>query len=126
MAEYKTTKYTIERPLHLGAALAGVPGRAGPGRLLRLRAAARGRPSSSATTSSACSATPPRPGKPAGDDVREGKRTVLLAIARARATGGPGRVIDERLGDPRLDEAGTAEVRAVITDTGALADVRGA
>ena len=27
----------------------------------------------------------------------------------------------ERLGDPGLDEAGAAEVRAVITDTGALA-----
>ncbi|HXZ74677.1 MAG TPA: polyprenyl synthetase family protein, partial [Streptosporangiaceae bacterium] len=56
-----------------------------------------------------------------GDDVREGKRTVLLAIARARAGAGQARVIDGRLGDPQLDEAGLAEVRAVITDTGALA-----
>src|SRR5438034_381579 len=60
-------------------------------------------------------------GKPASDDVREGKRTVLLAIARARATAAQARIIDERLGDPRLDGAGAAEVRAVITDTGALA-----
>jgi len=64
---------------------------------------------------------PAETGKPASDDVREGKRTVLLAIARSRATPDQARIIDERLGDPRLDEAGAAEVRAVITDTGALA-----
>src|SRR5262249_50596864 len=73
---------------------------------------------------------PAQTGKPAGDDVREGKRTVLLAIARSRAGAAQARIIDERLGDPRLDAAGgggasapggVAEVRAVIPDPGALA-----
>ena len=63
---------------------------------------------------------PPR--VPAGDDVREGKRTVLLAIARGRATPGQAEVIDRYLGDPMLDPAGTAEVRAAITGTGAVAE----
>ena len=39
VATYKSGRYTVERPLHLGAALAGTPGPAGP--LLRLRPAAR-------------------------------------------------------------------------------------
>ena len=65
---------------------------------------------------------PAQTGKPAGDDVREGKRTVLLAIARSRATAGQAQIIDRYLGDPLLDEAGTAEVRAAIAGTGAVAE----
>jgi geranylgeranyl diphosphate synthase, type I len=120
VAEYKTARYTIERPLHLGAALAGYPDGPVPaafsayglplGVAFQLRDDILG-----------VFGDPVQTGKPAGDDVREGKRTVLLAIARARAGAAQARVIDERLGDPRLDEAGAAEVLAVITDTGALA-----
>jgi geranylgeranyl diphosphate synthase, type I len=120
VAEYKTARYTIERPLHLGAALAGFPDGPVPaafsayglplGVAFQLRDDILG-----------VFGDPAQTGKPAGDDVREGKRTVLLAIARARAGTAQARVIDERLGDPRLDEAGAAEVQAVITDTGALA-----
>ena len=59
---YKTAKYTIERPLHLGAALAG-PGRPGPAspRPTPATACRSAWRSSSGTTSSACSATRPRP-----------------------------------------------------------------
>jgi len=120
VVQYKTAKYTIERPLHLGAALAGFPDGPVPaafsayglplGVAYQLRDDVLG-----------VFGDPAQTGKPAGDDVREGKRTVLLAIARARAGGAQARIIDERLGDPQLDEAGVAEVRAVITDTGALA-----
>jgi geranylgeranyl diphosphate synthase, type I len=120
VAEYKTAKYTIERPLHLGAALAGSPG--GP---IPAAFSAYGHPLGVAFQLRddilGVFGDPAETGKPAGDDVREGKRTVLLAIARARATPAQARVIDARLGDPRLDEAGAAEVRAVITGTGALA-----
>jgi geranylgeranyl diphosphate synthase type I len=120
VVEYKTAKYTIERPLHLGAALAGLPDGPVPaafsayglplGVAFQLRDDILG-----------VFGDPAQTGKPAGDDVREGKRTVLLATARARAGPAQVRIIDERLGDPGLDEAGVAEVRAVITDTGALA-----
>jgi geranylgeranyl diphosphate synthase type I len=47
---------------------------------------------------------------------------VLLAIARKQATPGQAEVIDRYLGDPMLGEAGTAEFRAAITATGALAE----
>ena len=120
VAKYKTARYTIERPLNLGAALAGFPDGPVPaafsayglplGIAFQLRDDILG-----------VFGDPARTGKPASDDVREGKRTVLLAIARARAGAAQARVIDERLGDPGLDEQGAAEVRAVITDTGALA-----
>jgi len=120
VAEFKTARYTIERPLQLGAALAGNPGGPVPAAF-----SAYGRPLGVAFQLRddilGVFGDPAQTGKPASDDVREGKRTVLLAIARARAGAAQARIIDERLGDPQLDEAGAAEVRAVITDTGALA-----
>ena len=129
VVEYKTTKYTIERPLHLGAALAGAPWNAGaaatPGGLVAAYTA-YGLPLGTAFQLRddilGVFGDPAQTGKPAGDDVREGKHTVLLAIARARATGPQAAVIERYLGDPLLDEAGTAEIRTVITDTGAVAE----
>jgi geranylgeranyl diphosphate synthase type I len=142
VVEFKTAKYTIERPLHLGAALAGAgPDPAGPdgrGRALAGSGTAGGDRSLAAAYTGyglplgiafqlrddllGVFGDPAQTGKPAGDDVREGKRTVLLAIARSRATAGQAQVIDRYLGDPLLDEAGTAEIRAAITGTGAVAE----
>jgi geranylgeranyl diphosphate synthase, type I len=147
VVEFKTTKYTIERPLHLGAALAGPSirageragrtpdrgtagqdGSAGPGHAPGLAAAytAYGLPLGLAFQLRddilGVFGDPAQTGKPAGDDVREGKGTVLLAIARKQATRGQAEIIDRYLGDPMLDEAGTAEFRAAITATGALAE----
>ena len=125
VVEFKTTKYTIERPLHLGAALAGGWRPAGDAGLAAAYTA-YGLPLGLAFQLRddilGVFGDPAQTGKPAGDDVREGKRTVLLAIARDRATAGQAEVIDRYLGDPVLDEAGTAEVRAAITDTGAVAE----
>jgi len=118
---YKSAKYTIERPLHLGGALAGRPG--GPaaaaftgygiplGVAFQLRDDVLG-----------VFGDPARTGKPAGDDLREGKRTVLVAIARDRATAAQRELLDRRLGDRWLDDAGAEEIRAVLVETGALAE----
>jgi geranylgeranyl diphosphate synthase type I len=128
VVEFKTTKYTIERPLHLGAALAGPSAPPGAGRAPGLAAVytAYGLPLGLAFQLRddilGVFGDPAQTGKPAGDDVREGKRTVLLAIARKQATPGQAEIIDRYLGDPMLDEAGTAEFRAAITATGALAE----
>ncbi|WP_181541172.1 polyprenyl synthetase family protein, partial [Micromonospora saelicesensis] len=60
-------------------------------------------------------------GKPAGDDLREGKRTYLVAAA-VEATDDAGReLLLGRLGDPELDEHGVARLREVISGSGALA-----
>ena len=124
VVEFKTTKYTIERPLHLGAALAG--GCAGQAPGLAAAYSAYGLPLGLAFQLRddilGVFGDPAQTGKPAGDDVREGKRTVLLAIAKKQATPGQAEVIGRYLGDPLLDEAGTADFRAAITATGALAE----
>jgi geranylgeranyl diphosphate synthase, type I len=59
-------------------------------------------------------------GKPAGDDLREGKRTVLIAIAHERANPHQERTLRELVGDPGLDASGVTELRTIIADTGAL------
>jgi geranylgeranyl diphosphate synthase, type I len=63
---------------------------------------------------------PAETGKPVSDDVREGKRTVLIAVARERASAAQTGIIGRHLGDPLLSAEAAAQVRAVITDTGAL------
>ncbi|WJY68412.1 polyprenyl synthetase family protein [Corynebacterium auris] len=95
---FKTAAYTIERPLHLGAAVAGAPAATieafrGYGRdigiAFQLRDDLLGVFGDSAVT-----------GKPAGDDLREGKRTVLLSLALE--------ALD------RSDPAAAAELRAGV------------
>lgn len=119
VVRYKSAKYTIERPLHLGAALADAPPEVFAaytayglplGEAFQLRDDILGVYGDPSTT-----------GKPAGDDLREGKRTVLIATALERSTPDQAAVIRHHLGDPSLDSDGVQALRAVITDTGALA-----
>ena len=65
---------------------------------------------------------PARTGKPVTGDLREGKRTVLVAVAMTRADAAQASVLHRVLGDPRLGEADAAEVRGVLTETGAVAE----
>jgi geranylgeranyl diphosphate synthase type I len=58
-------------------------------------------------------------GKPAGDDLREGKRTVLVAHAYAHGGEAAQKLLLQRLGDPGLDEAGVSELQQVIIESGA-------
>jgi hypothetical protein len=81
---YKSAKYSVERPLHIGAALAG----ATPEQLEELTAF--GLPLGEAFQLRddllGVFGDPQVTGKPAGDDLVEGKRTVLVALgARPRA-----------------------------------------
>lgn len=118
---YKTTAYTIERPLHLGAALAGASAAVFEaftafgiplGEAFQLRDDVLG-----------VFGDPTLTGKPAGDDVREGKRTVLIALAQESATPAQAQVLDAFVGDKLLDDAGLETVQDVLRDTGALAEV---
>jgi len=121
VVRYKAAKYTIERPLHLGAALAGAPddvvvaysGYGLPlGEAFQLRDDVLG-----------VFGDPAETGKPAGDDLREGKRTVLVAAAVEAASPAQAALLRRHLGDPALDAEGVARLREVITDTGALGHV---
>jgi geranylgeranyl diphosphate synthase, type I len=123
IARYKSGKYTVERPLHLGAALAapdrfdadyadalsayGLP----LGDAFQLRDDVLG-----------VFGDAERIGKPVGDDLREGKPTPLLSLACERATVGQAALL-EAVGSPDLDEATIVEMQAVLVETGALADI---
>ena len=122
---YKSAKYTIERPLQFGAALATGDGdESGPmnaalsayglplGEAFQLRDDVLGVFGDPATT-----------GKPAGDDLREGKQTVLVALAAERADSAQLKLLREGLGDAALDAPGVAALQEVIVETGALAAV---
>ncbi len=83
---FKTAAYTIERPLHLGASLAG----GNPELIDALRSYGRdiGIAFQLRDDLLGVFGDPEVTGKPAGDDIREGKRTVLLALALQRADAG--------------------------------------
>jgi geranylgeranyl diphosphate synthase type I len=120
IARFKSGKYTIERPLHVGAALAG--------RLDELQAplSAFGDPLGEAFQLRddvlGAFGDERLTGKPVGDDLREGKPTPLLAIAAERASRGQ-RVILDRVGDRGLSSADVADVQEVLVATGALAEI---
>ena len=117
---YKSAKYSIERPLHIGAALAGasrdqldalsafgIP----LGEAFQLRDDLLGIFGDPALT-----------GKPTGDDLREGKRTVLTALALQNLDAAAADRVDAALGS----ELTADEIRAIcalIESSGARAEV---
>jgi geranylgeranyl diphosphate synthase type I len=118
VARFKSAKYTVERPLLLGAAFADAPAEVFRaysafglplGEAFQLRDDVLGVFGDPAVT-----------GKPAGDDLREGKRTYLVAAAFEAADEASARQLRDGLGDPNLDEAGVRRLREIITATGAL------
>ncbi len=117
---YKSAKYSIERPLHIGAALAG-----GSDRQLALLSAF-GLPLGEAFQLRddllGVFGDPSATGKPAGDDLVEGKRTVLVALALDGASDADAARLDAALGTA-LTDADVAELRRIIDDSGAHAQV---
>ena len=122
---FKTAAYTVERPLQLGAALAGAPAGlieayggfgADVGVAFQLRDDLLG-----------VFGDPGVTGKPAGDDLREGKRTLLVALA-FEAAHRAGRAADidlltAALGNRDLDATTLGRVREVLHGLGAVAEV---
>jgi geranylgeranyl diphosphate synthase, type I len=62
-------------------------------------------------------------GKPVGDDLREGKPTALVALARERASGDVAWLLDERFGRADLSDDEITALQAALVDTGAVAEV---
>jgi geranylgeranyl diphosphate synthase type I len=117
---YKSAKYSIERPLHIGATLAGGTteqlGRLSSfglplGEAFQLRDDLLGVYGDPAAT-----------GKPAGDDLVEGKRTVLVALALDGATAADAARLDAALGSS-LSAGEVSELLAIIDSSGAHAQV---
>ena len=59
-------------------------------------------------------------GKPAGDDLREGKRTALIAITRENLSVSQRTELDAALGDPTLSDDAVTALQQMIRDSGAL------
>jgi geranylgeranyl diphosphate synthase, type I len=120
IARYKSGKYTIERPLHVGAALAGR--RADLEGPLSAYGAPLGEAFQMRDDVLGAFGDPDRTGKPVGKDLREGKPTPLLAAAAERASG-EGAALLDKVGAPGLSDADVAGIQRVMVDTGALAMV---
>ena len=117
---YKSGKYTVERPLHLGATLVrddpdlrdalsriGLP----LGEAFQLRDDLLGVFGDESVT-----------GKPVGEDLREGKLTPLVAAAAARVTGDDARLL-ERIGAPGLAPDEITAIQDLLVRCGARAEV---
>ena len=122
IARYKSGKYTIERPLHIGAVIGqpvelsnapllnalsryGLP----LGEAFQLRDDMLGIFGDTAVT-----------GKPAGDDLREGKRTVLIAMTLAALDEAGKSELLTYLGKPDISQEKIEELRALIIGSGAV------
>ncbi|MGN6302334.1 MAG: polyprenyl synthetase family protein [Angustibacter sp.] len=118
---YKSAKYSIEHPLLVGGELAGAsPELLGAysayalplGEAFQLRDDVLG-----------VFGDPSQTGKPAGDDLREGKRTVLVAETLQRADAEQAAALRAALGCADLDDDRLGAARSAMTETGALEHV---
>lgn len=117
VATLKSGRYSIERPMQFGAAIAGSASRLTKtysdyglplGQAFQLRDDLLGVYGDPAVT-----------GKPAGDDIREGKRTVLIALTMERASASAQSEVIAALGDSQLTPAKVERIRALIEECGA-------
>ncbi|GAB2838942.1 polyprenyl synthetase family protein [Microbacterium insulae] len=118
VASLKSARYSIQQPLAIGAALAGADAAQTAalaafghpvGMAFQLRDDVLGVFGDERET-----------GKPSGDDLREGKRTVLIAYARESLAPPARRIVDEMLGDPGLQPDQIAALQRTIVESGAL------
>ena len=119
VATLKSGRYSVSRPLQIGALLAGADdtlveglGRFGDplGRAFQVRDDLLGVFGEEALT-----------GKSAASDLAEGKRTLLIAEAAQRLAPGDWQHLDARLGDGELDADEAARLRGLLEDCGARA-----
>ena len=118
---YKSAKYSVEAPLAIGASLGG-------GSLAQVAALREfGLPLGIAFQLRddvlGVFGDPALTGKPSGDDLREGKRTVLIAIAREKLPPSARRLLDELLGDPELSDSQVELLQNTIEQSGAIAEL---
>ncbi len=119
----KSARYTVERPLQIGAALAGADdavlaglSRYGLplGEAFQLCDDILGVFGDSSVT-----------GKPSLTDLRDGKSTVLMALTRRRATPAQTALLDRWFGSPDLTASGADAIREIIVETGSLERLTG-
>ena len=122
VARMKSGRYTVQRPLELGAAAAGAPDEVRDalmdygeevGEAFALRDDLLG-----------VWGDPRSTGKPAGDDLLSGKPTVILALADERLEGTARRVL-RRVGTPELSPADVSLLQTALAEQGVVEAVEG-
>ncbi|WP_421084563.1 polyprenyl synthetase family protein [Rothia nasimurium] len=123
---YKSAKYSCEHPVALGGALGLGLQHGHPSELVagyRAFALPLGEGFQLRDDVLGVFGEPETTGKPAGDDLREGKRTVLTAFT-AMKTDEPARAhLEASLGKPDLDAATIAQIQQLMRTSGALDEV---
>ncbi|WP_147105434.1 polyprenyl synthetase family protein [Nesterenkonia populi] len=115
---HKAAKYSTEYPIALGCALAG-----GSDELLRTLSEAAlplGEAFQLRDDLLGVFGDPKVTGKPVGDDLREGKRTELIAYGLHRSSAAEAQRLEAMLGDPELTEHDVAEARDILAASGAM------
>lgn len=122
IARYKSGKYTIERPLHLGASLAitEFQQRANLTNILSAYGLPLGEAFQLRDDLLGVFGDPAVTGKPAGDDIREGKRTVLMAMTIERASQEVSAELEKYLGNEELSLDQVERARDLIKGTGSV------
>ena len=117
VVEFKSARYSVQRPCQLGAALAG----GGPATDAHLATygGCLGQAFQFRDDLLGVFGDPEVTGKPAGDDLREGKRTVLVAHAYAGSSPAGQDLLRRQLGRPELTAAEIAELQTLIVSSGA-------
>jgi len=123
VALLKSARYTVTRPLLLGASLAPESGGRRVVGVLRAYGDAVGLAFQLRDDILGLFGDPAVTGKSCLDDLREGKRTVLVLRALRLATPAGQALLERSLGDPDLDEAGADRCREVVASSGALASI---
>lgn len=120
--KYKTASYTVARPLHIGAALAGANEQTQT--MLRNVGQDIGEAFQLRDDQLGVFGDPEVTGKPSGDDLRTGKRTTLINEALQRGDESQVAALREGLGKgEKSEEADIERLRDIIYDTGAQAEV---
>jgi len=121
VATYKSAKYSVESPLRIGATCGGASNEQKAalsryglplGIAFQLRDDLLG-----------VFGDPKITGKPSGDDLRQGKRTVLVAFARQRLDPARRREFDALLGNPTLETRHIESLQSMVRDSGAVGRV---
>ena len=120
VALYKSGRYSVEQPLRLGLVLAAAGLEPWMDELCEEYGRRVGIAFQLRDDILGVFGDPAQTGKPAGDDLREGKRTMLVARTLAAASPAEAGTVRRLLGDPALDESGVTELRGIIDGSGAL------
>lgn len=117
----KSARYSVEHPLALGACMAGANYE--EEEAIREVGSPVGEAFQLRDDVLSVFGDPKQTGKPSGDDLREGKRTVLVTLAMVRASGSEAKFLKEKIGDPSLNDRDIAKIKEILVNCGALAEV---